>query len=210
MDPFLQSQFTLPIQWDVFATFLFAAAGTVRTIRRGYDIVGVVIVAVAGSLGGGMLRDVFLGTLPPVALVDVRFMASVLLGAIVGMALHRYVVRAMPVVELVNTVSIGMYAVFGTQKAILAGLSPLGALFIGVLNAIGGGLLRDIIIREEPEVFRPSHFYAVAVAAGVVTFLVLGRYVSMRAETAAMIAIGVTIAIRSLALRFGWRTRSLM
>ncbi|MCU0330228.1 MAG: TRIC cation channel family protein [Candidatus Kapabacteria bacterium] len=210
MDPFLQSQFTLPLQWDVFATFLFAAAGTVRTIRRGYDIVGVVIVAVAGSLGGGMLRDVFLGSLPPVALVDVRFMASVLLGAIVGMALHRYVVRAMPVVEFVNTVSIGMYAVFGTQKAILAGLSPLGALFIGVLNAIGGGLLRDIIIREEPEVFRPSHFYAVAIAAGVVTFLVLGRYVSIRAETAAMIAIGVTIAIRSLALRFGWRTRSLM
>lgn len=207
MNPIDGVQFELPLAWDLFATFLFAAAGTVRTIRRGYDVVGVMIVAVAGSLGGGILRDVLLGSLPPVALTDYRLLTAVIAGASLGVLLHRLVVRSTRFVGVVDSVSIGMYAVFGAQKAVLLGVSPLSALFIGVLNAVGGGLLRDIIIREEPEVFKPSHFYVIAVAAGGVVFLVLCWYAPISAELSGIVAVGITTLIRLLALRFDWKTR---
>ncbi len=207
MNPIDGTHFELPLVWDLFATFLFAAAGTVRTIRRGYDVVGVVVVAVAGSLGGGILRDVLLGSLPPVALTDYRLLTAVLAGAGLGVVLHRLVVRSTTFVGHVDSVSIGMYAVFGAQKAILMGVAPLSALFIGIINAVGGGLLRDIIMREEPEVFKPSHFYAIAVAAGGVVFLAMCWYAPMSSEMAGLIAVAVTFLVRVLALRFNWRTR---
>lgn len=200
-------QFRLPLWWDVLATMLFALAGTVKAIRRGYDIVGILVVALVASLGGGMLRDLLIGTTPPASLQDGRFLMAVVGGATLGILLQRSVPRLQPFIEVVNAVSIGLYSVFGMQKALVHGVPDVGALVIGFLNAVGGGLLRDIMIREEPEIFRPGHFYAVAVFLGLATFLVIGRYVDVTAERAAIIAIAVTVLLRGLALRFNWRTR---
>lgn len=201
--------FSLPVWWDLTATFLYALVGTRFAIMRGYDVVGVLMISLIVSVGGGLLRDILLQAGPPVALRDPMYTAMAWGAAVVGLVLYKKVPRLQRMIDVVDALSIGLYGVYGAQKSISFGLGLLGAIFVGVLNAIGGGILRDIIVRNEPEVFRPGTFYAVAAIVGVTCFVTLSRVLSVDADVAAVISIGVTVAIRMLALRFGWKTKTL-
>lgn len=201
--------FSLPIWWDLTATFLYALVGTRFAIMRGYDVVGVLMISLVVGVGGGLLRDILLQAGPPVALRDPMYAAMTWGAAVVGLLLYKKVPRLQRMIDVVDALSIGLYGVFGAQKSLSFGLGLLGAIFVGVLNAIGGGILRDIIVRNEPEVFRPGTFYAVAAIVGVTCFVTLARILSVDADLAAIISIGLTVAIRMLALRFGWKTKTL-
>ncbi len=201
--------FSLPVWWDLTATFLYALVGTRFAIMRGYDVVGVLMISLIVSVGGGLLRDILLQAGPPVALRDPMYTAMAWGAAVVGLVLYKKVPRLQRMIDVVDALSIGLYGVYGAQKSMGFGLGLLGAIFVGVLNAIGGGILRDIIVRNEPEVFRPGTFYAVAAIVGVTCFVTLSRILSVDADIAAATSIGVTVTIRMLALRFGWKTKTL-
>ncbi|MBK6290885.1 MAG: TRIC cation channel family protein [Ignavibacteria bacterium] len=201
--------FSLPVWWDLTATFLHALVGTRFAIMRGYDVVGVLMISLIVSVGGGLLRDILLQAGPPVALRDPMYTAMAWGAAVVGLVLYKKVPRLQRMIDVVDALSIGLYGVYGAQKSMSFGLGLLGAIFVGVLNAIGGGILRDIIVRNEPEVFRPGTFYAVAAIVGVTCFVTLSRILSVDADIAAATSIGVTVTIRMLALRFGWKTKTL-
>jgi uncharacterized membrane protein YeiH len=200
--------FQLPIWFDHGATFAFALTGALAAINRGYDIVGVFFLALATGLGGGLIRDgVFIPSNSATPLLtDYRYITLVVAATIVGALFGRHVVRIRRVVAIIDALGLGAYAAFGTQKALLYGLSAPAAVLVGVINAAGGGLLRDIIIRAEPLVFRPGQFYVLTAVAGAVTFVFCEAQLRFSATLAAVVAVGVTFVFRMLTIVFNWRT----
>ena len=201
--------FALPIWWDLAATFLYALVGARFAIMRGYDVVGVLMISLIVSVGGGLLRDILLQSGPPVALREPLYVGMAWSAAIVGLVLYKKVPRLQRMIDVVDALSIGLYGVFGAQKSLMFGLGLLGAIFVGVLNAVGGGILRDVVVRNEPEIFRPGTFYAVAAIAGVACFVVLARILNIDTDLAAVISIALTVVVRMLALKYGWKTKRL-
>ncbi|HCN04030.1 MAG TPA: hypothetical protein DIS79_00295 [Bacteroidetes bacterium] len=201
--------FELPAWWDYAATFLYALVGARFAILRGYDVIGVYVLAFVAGGGGGLLRDMLLQSGPPVVLRDPVYVTVAWAAATAGLLLHRLLPRIQKFIDIVDAVSIGLYAVVGAQKSLLLGFSPLTAIFVGTLNAVGGGIIRDIIVRNEPDIFRPGTYYAVAVVAGVFVFVGLNYFTPLDADTSALFSVAVTVNIRALALRYGWKTRRL-
>jgi uncharacterized membrane protein YeiH len=201
-------QFHLPIWFDLGATFLFAITGAWIAIRKGYDFVGVFMLALLTGVGGGMLRDViFIANGPPVAVQDSRFLMAVALGALVGTLTFRRGPQFERLFEIVDALGLGVYAVVGAQKALAAGLHPVAALLAGVTNATGGGILRDLVVRIEPLVFRPGQFYVLAALAGCVVFVTLTVEATLAIELAAAAAIVTTFMLRLLAIQYDWQTK---
>jgi uncharacterized membrane protein YeiH len=200
--------FHLPVWFDLGATFTFAVAGAIAGMSRGYDIVGVFFLALVSSIGGGLIRDgIFLpsGVATPL-LTDSRYIQLIVGATIVGALFGRHVKRFRRAVALIDALGLGAYAAFGTQKALQFGLSVPAAILIGVINAAGGGLLRDIMTREEPLVFRPGQFYVLTAVAGAVTFVFFSVNFDVDPTLAGLLAIAVTFVFRVLTIVFNWRT----
>jgi uncharacterized membrane protein YeiH len=201
--------FLLPIEFDLAATFLMALTGVWLAGRRGYDLVGAFMLAFVTGVGGGLLRDsVFIKQIPLV-MQDARYLWVVLAAVVVGALTHRLAERFARLIAYVDALALGVYGVVGANKALIAGIPPLAALLVGMCNAVGGGLLRDVLVREEPLVFKPGQLYSLAVLGGCVLFVVLSYYYGIDTNHAAWISIGVTALLRLLAIRFDWTTKSL-
>jgi uncharacterized membrane protein YeiH len=160
------------------------------------------------GVGGGLLRDaVFLQEIPLV-MRDVRYLWAVIAAVGVGALTHRLADRFEAGIGYVDAAATGAYGVYGANKALLAGLAPEAALLVGVCNAVGGGLIRDVLVREEPVLLKPGTLFAIAALAGCLCFLALSYRYGVDVESAAWIAILVTLLIRVLAVRFNWATHA--
>ena len=230
----LKGQFILPIQIDLAATFLFGLTGSLVALKRGYDVIGLFALAFVTGVGGGLLRDgLFIQQGPPAVTTDSRYILMILLAGCVaflfrtrimgdnrmiawldklGVGAHFFrtrVVRFNKVIAWLDALGLGAYAVVGVQKSLYAGLSVAAAILVGVINAAGGGLLRDVLVRDEPLMFKPGQFYVLAAFAGCLLFALLALEFKMEATTAAGIAIGATFVFRVLAIQFNWKSSSL-
>ena len=135
--------FQLPVWFDLGATFAFALTGALAAIKRGYDVVGLLSLAIVTSLGGGLIRDgIFLQQGVTPLLTDPRYLYAIGAAALLGLVLGERVNRFHRLIAVVDALGLGAYACFGVQKALLVGLGPTAAVFVGVINAVGGGLLR--------------------------------------------------------------------
>src|SRR5476649_868903 len=202
--------FHLPVWFDLGATFAFALTGALAAIKRGYDIVGVFFLALASGIGGGLIRDgVFIpgGAATPL-LTDPRYIELVVGATVAGALFGGHAKKFHRLIAVVDALGLGAYAAFGTEKALTAGLAVPAAILVGVINAAGGGLLRDIITREEPLVFKPGQFYVLTALAGAVTFVFVAVTLGRSATAAAGAAIAVTFVFRALTIAFNWRTVS--
>lgn len=113
------------------------------------------------------------------------------------------------VLSLVDALGLGIYAVVGAQKSLSWELPIGAAILVGTVNAVGGGLLRDVLTREVPLLFKPGQFYALTAVVGSVVFVALALSKRIDIQNAAFFAIGVTFVLRVLAIRFDWRSRPL-
>jgi uncharacterized membrane protein YeiH len=202
------ASFQLPALFDLGATFAFALTGALAGVKRGYDIVGIFFLALVSSIGGGLIRDaVFIpGATATPLLTDPRYIQVVLTATLVCVVFANRITHFRRVIAVVDALGLGAYAAFGTQKALLAGLAVPAAILVGVINAAGGGLLRDLITREEPLVFKPGQFYALAALAGSVLFVFFVTELELRPTSAALATISLTFTFRILSILFNWRT----
>jgi uncharacterized membrane protein YeiH len=197
----------LPLAVDVGATFLFSITGAMVAIRRQYDLVGLFAMALFTGLGGSLLRDgLFLQNGPPVALRNPYFLPAVIAGCVAAALFHRYLKRLSPVFLLADTLGLGAYAVFGCSKAYAAGLSAPACVFVGMVNAVGGGLIRDLIVGSEPLVFKPGQFYVLAAAAGAGVFAIMADALGLPLLVSAGTGMTVTVVLRYFSILFNWKT----
>jgi uncharacterized membrane protein YeiH len=200
--------FLLPIWFDLTAVFLFALTGVWAATKRGYDVVGAFVLAFVTGVGGGLLRDgIFLQEIPAV-MRDGRFLWAVLAALVIGALAQRLAERFELLLAYVDALAIGVYAVYGANKSLVAGVSPEAAVLVGLCNAVGGGLLRDVVVREEPLLLKPGQLYFLATLVGCVGFVLMSHHYGVDVELAAYCAIAVTLVLRVAAIRFNWRTRA--
>jgi len=202
----MTAEFQLTIGLDLGAVFLFALTGAWVAIQRQYDIIGVFTLALVTGVGGGLVRDsVFIQQGAPAFMQDARYIYAVLAAAVFAAMTYAYARRVERAVAAVDALGLGTYAVVGVQKALAAGLSPVSAVLVGVVNAVGGGLIRDVLVRDEPLLLKPGQYYTLAALLGCVLFVALQFY-EISVAHAAWITIAAVFILRMLAIRFNWQT----
>jgi len=205
----MHSEFTLPLYIDLSATCLYAITGALLAIRRHYDIVGVFVLALVTGVGGGLIRDgIFIQNGPPMAMSHAGYLLVVIIGCIVATLFRNQITRLRAIFLIADGLGLGCYAVVGVEHALRAQLPSLTAIMIGVVTACGGGLLRDVLVRDEPLLFKPGQLYVLAALIAASLFSVLILYFKVPATEAALLAIGSCFIFRVLAIAFNWKTVS--
>jgi uncharacterized membrane protein YeiH len=203
----LKESFDLPVLFDLGATFACGLSGALAGIRRNYDIVGVLALALVSGLGGGLIRDgLFLAQGPTPLLTNPQYIQIIGIAAVGGIAFGSRVHHFARLIAVIDALALGAYAAFGVQKSLLAGLAPAAAILVGLVNAVGGGVLRDLLVRQEPLVFKPGQFYLLTALAGAVTFLFCSVTLALSANRSAIVAVALTFVFRALTIAFNWRT----
>lgn len=195
----------LPYAIEMTAVAFGALSGSLHATRKGLDPVGVFTIAILCAVGGGVIRDVLLQGGVPVFLVSPAYLATAALASVVGVLFARIVKAALPVMNVVDTLLIGVWVVLGAEKALLVDLTFSAAAFLGVLTATGGGLVRDLLCHEVPAAVRPGEWYAAAAIAAALAFVVLVAAGAPLVVAQVVTVIGAA-ALRGGSVRFGWRT----
>ncbi|WP_392542699.1 trimeric intracellular cation channel family protein [Oryzobacter telluris] len=195
---------------DVVGVFVFALSGALVAVRRGLDLFGVLVLSWVAGLGGGIIRDLFLGITPPVAVSDWRLLAAaVLAGALVFLLHGRWQEvaarhpdarwrRVSYAVRLLDAAGLALFAVSGALVALTADAGPLAATLIGGITGIGGGLLRDVLARQVPEVLQ-RELYAVPALAGA-GLVVLFHHLGVLNPFTVWLAVGFVFVTRVVAV----------
>lgn len=183
----------------------FAVSGGLLAVRKGFDLIGVLVLSVVTALGGGAIRDLLLGATPPAAVTDGWYLTLSLATGLVMMVAHHWVQSGVRRAVLVfDAAGLGLFCVTGTLKAIEFGVGVPGAVVLGVVTSSGGGVLRDVLAGEQPQMFRPdSVLYSIPAALGALAIVTVTEADAYRAGFGVAIALGV-FAIRLAALRFRW------
>ena len=151
---------------DLAGTFLFAVEGALIAVPANLDLLGVMVLAFSTALVGGIIRDVLIGAVPPASLRDWRYATAAFTGGVIVFFLHPYV-RSIPapVIMTLDAAALSLFAVAGTEKALLYKMHPFIAVLLGAITAVGGGTVRDVLLAQIPNVLR-SDIYATAALAG--------------------------------------------
>jgi len=193
---------TLLLVLDIVGIAVFAVSGALAAIDKKLDLFGVLFVAVATAIGGGFMRDALLGATPAAALTDWRYLITPAVVGLVVFFVHPAVARWSKLFLLVDAAGLGLFAVAGTRKAIEAGVGPVGSSAIGIITAIGGGIIRDVLVREIPTVLHREIYATAAFAA--TALVVLGDRLELNDVAVAAVAIAVTFAIRVISRWRNW------
>jgi uncharacterized membrane protein YeiH len=198
-----------PTRWiirsaDLTATFVFAMEGALTAVYAGLDPIGVTVLAFLTALGGGLMRDVLLGTLPPAAVADWHY-AVIVLGASAAAWMFHALIVAMPPGLLVTLDAMGLTLamIAGTEKAIDRGIHPLVCIFIGAISGAGGGALRDVAINIVPRVLRVDIYASAAMfGAAIIAF---GRLAGLSPRVATLAGGLGCFGLRLAAVAYGWQ-----
>ena len=192
----------LLILFDYVGTFVFALSGATAGVRRRLDLFGVLVLSFAAASAGGIVRDVLIGALPPVAIRSWEYPCIALLAGLIVFFRHRLIERLKHPVQVFDAAGLALFAVIGAQKALAYDLNPLAAVMLGALSGIGGGMARDILLAEIPTVLK-AEVYAVAALAGAAV-VVAGNALELPMNSCIIAGGLLCFVIRILALRRGW------
>ena len=188
---------------DMIGTFVFALSGAIAGVRRGLDLFGVLVVSFVAAVSGGIARDVLIGAVPPDSFRHPQYVVLAVLAGLLTFRWYPLVARFTYPVRLFDAVGLALFAVTGTEKALHHGLGGLSSALLGMVTAIGGGVMRDILLAEVPVVLR-ADIYAVAALAGAFV-IVAGQWAGLPETPMALAGAAVCFALRILALYRGWQ-----
>ena len=193
---------TLLLVLDLAGTFVFALDGGLTALRATrLDIVGVVTLAMITALGGGILRDLVIGAVPPATFDDWRYLTVASAGGLVAFALAGLPDRLNLPINLLDAAGLSLFAVTGASKALDFGLGPGQAIILGALTAVGGGTVRDVLIGRIPAVLH-SGLYAIPALIGAAITVAASR-LGLYGLVAALVAATVCFLVRLLGIVFG-------
>src|SRR5437870_9748015 len=159
---------------NLIGTFAFGLTGGILAVRKRMDLFGVLVLSVATGLGGGIMRDIILGHVPPTTLVDWRYLAAAGVAGLLVFFDFRQIVKWSRFVTAFDAAGLAIFTVTGTTIALAAQLNPVPAALLGMLTGIGGGALRDILAAEVPLVLK-SEVYAVVSPVGAISVTLVNQ-----------------------------------
>ena len=198
-----------PLWLAVLGVVVNALVGALRGYtdeQHHWDIVGVVTFALLMGLGGGVIRDLLVGELPPLSLRTPWPIAAVLVTVLLARLVARWVVRFPLVLGTLESLALGLFAIAGAAAAVDHGLVPIASVLVGVLSAVGGGVIVDVVRGEVPTILQPSRPQALLGAGVAATYLVLARW---GADPAYVVSVVLGVIAYLLVERADVRTRSL-
>ncbi len=192
---------------DLAGTFVFAISGAAAAKQRGLDLFGIFVVAYTVACGGGIIRDVCIGAIPPAGLKTWYYLVTAMVAALMTIGLYPIVERLYRPVLLFDAAGLSLFAVTGAQKALSYGHNGQVAVLLGIITAVGGGVLRDILLNRVPVILEKEIYASAALVAALI--VVLGSYIKwLSNDWIAIIALTVCFTLRMLALRFHWNLPS--
>lgn len=194
---------TLLVAFDLGGTFVFALSGATAGVKHRLDLFGVLVLSFAAGNSGGIARDVMIGANPPAAISDWRYVAVSMLAGLVTFYWYGIINRLSSPVLVFDAAGLALFAVSGAGKALAFHAGPVAATLLGMLTGIGGGMMRDILVREIPTVLR-TELYAVAALVGAIV-VVVGRMLHLPYSAAAIAGAILCFGLRFVAMRRGWQ-----
>lgn len=209
----MEEPFVLPAVVELSALAFAAASGALLAVRKGYDVIGITALALAAGAGGGVLRDCLLHTGPVALLTNSSYVIVAVASALTILLLHPVADRLERQLAswftVLDAASLALFAVVGMVKAQSVGLDWPAVILIGMVTAVGGGVTRDVLCREEPLLFRPGQFYALAALSGCLAFVGLTATGLLAQGSAGFLCAGIILLVRMGSVWFGWSTRRL-
>lgn len=192
---------------DLAGTFAFALNGALTAVRIArLDIVGVLTLGMITAMGGGILRDVLIGSVPPAAFLDWRYPALALAGGLIAFLLSRHLDRLEMPINVLDAIGLSTFAAIGATKALAAGLGIGPSIVLGAVTGVGGGTIRDTLVRRIPSVLQ-SELYAIPALIGA-TVMVVSARAGFEGVVTSLCAIGVCFAVRMIGVWFNLQAPS--
>lgn len=198
--------FQVPLAAELVAAGLGGVQGALFAAGhrdRRLDVLGVIVIGIATSLGGSLLRDIVLNQ-PPVVIWSLWYLPTAAAGALLGMLIGRVPRRVDGLLTVLDALVIGVFGAIGTTKALALGVPVAGAVLVGVIAAVGGSILRDVMVSVPVSFLQIGSLYAVAAGIGAVVLVTLAA-LGLAIPLSGVIAVAVTASVRLAAVAFGWR-----
>jgi uncharacterized membrane protein YeiH len=194
----------VPAAVDLAAIVIGALTGGLLAAREGFAISGVLLLAFCGGLGGGLIRDVLLAQGPPVALTNRVYLPTVAIAAMVTFYFSGWLSRLTRLLVVLDALTLGLFTVIGAQKAQLAGLPNASVVFIGTVTAVGGAVIRDVLLAQRADIVQPGPYNAVAALIGATALTVLAGPAGLDPIPVALLVIALVATLRVLSVWRGW------
>ena len=191
---------------DYVGTFAFAISGAVAAQQKRMDIFGIVVIAFVTACAGGVMRDVSIGALPPAGLSQLPYLVVSLLAVIATLLTLKLIDKLMYPVLFFDAIGLSFFAIFGAYKTLDRTNNVEMAVLMGITSAVGGGVLRDVLLNRVPVIFHKD-IYATAALLGA-GLLVLGVSLGLPLFWTSLVAAGSCLVLRLLSLQYGWRLPS--
>ncbi|GAA2222059.1 trimeric intracellular cation channel family protein [Promicromonospora sukumoe] len=189
---------------DLLGVFFFAVSGSLLAAQRQFDIVGSLLLGTCVGLGGGILRDVILDVGVPRAFNSPVYLLPPVLAAVVVYFFARVVHRFHDLLITFDAAGMALFAVTGTLVSLAAGMNPVASAILGLVTAVGGGVIRDVVANDVPQIFRARGLYAIPALLGAGLTSVLSWAGWFNLGTGAAIAVLVFV-LRMVSLRYRWQ-----
>lgn len=185
---------------DILGTFAFAISGALVASDKDFDLFGVLIIAFVTAVGGGMLRDVLINAHPINWIGDLNYLYTIFAAVIFTMLFKSKIAYLSKTMFLFDTVGLSVFTLLGLEKGLSYNLHPIIALIMGMISAVFGGVLRDVLTNKIPLIFH-KEIYASACLAGGITYLILNEF-GVQENIIFVIAASVIVIIRVIAVKF--------
>jgi uncharacterized membrane protein YeiH len=185
---------------DILGTFAFAVSGALVALDKKFDLFGVIIIAFITAVGGGMLRDVLINAHPINWIGDLNYLYTIFTAVIFTFLFKSKIFYLSKTLFLFDTIGISVFTLLGLQKGLAYELHPLVALIMGMISAVFGGVLRDVLTAKVPLIFE-KEIYASACLAGGMIYLTL-NYLRVQEDINFIISATVVVIIRAVVVRF--------
>jgi uncharacterized membrane protein YeiH len=190
--------------FNLFGVSMFAISGALAASDKNMykDLFGLSFTGFATAVGGGTLRDIILGAHPIAWVADNNYLVAITAGIVLTILFKKQLVKIPKILLFFDTIGIAIYTIIGMEKALALQVAPLAAVIMGLFTAVMGGVIRDTLINEIPQIFR-KEIYATACIAGAIVYLAL-KYTNLPDIWCAGISIATIIAVRLAAVKFRW------
>ena len=197
---------TIPFGLELAAALTGGLSGAMSAVRARYDIFGVACIAIITGLAGGIMRDILLQNYGIYAFQKPTLIIACAIAGVVVFYFGKLATYLDPIVDLLDNLSVALWAVISVSKSLSAGLDIIPSIILGTITAVGGGILRDICMNREPEAFQAGALYGSAALVGCIVYALMSQN-HILDNYAALSCVVLVLGLRYASLFFGWRTK---